>query len=126
MVSMGSDAVNGFELKDKRTGARVKPLTLSGSATLTIRGSDPFGFEKLLANGGNVLPELAGISQRAVDAASQVADAVSVPETEHGRQLTQRTGRQLAGQPCGDVSADGLAATVAKCLRIDPVVRGHG
>ena len=74
---------------------------------MTIRGSDPFGLERLLANGGNVLPELAGIRQRAVDAASQVADAVSVLETEHGRtQLTQRTGRQLAGQPCGsDVSA---------------------
>jgi hypothetical protein len=98
---MGSDPVNGFELKDKRTGARVKPLTLSGPAPLTIRGSDPFGFEKLLANGGHVWPELAGIRQRAVDAASPVADAVRVPETEHGRQLTPRTGRPLAGQPCG-------------------------
>ena len=86
--SMGTDPVNGFELKDKRTGASVKPLTLSGSAPLTFRGSDPFGLEKLLANGVNVLPELAGIRQRAVDAASQVAYAVSVPETEHGRQLT--------------------------------------
>jgi len=62
---MGSKPVNGFELTHKRTGARVKPLTLSGSAVPTIQGSDPFGLEKLLANGGNVLPELAGISQRA-------------------------------------------------------------
>jgi hypothetical protein len=63
------------------------------------------GLEKLLAYSGDVLPELAGIRQRAVDAASQVADAVSEPEPEHGRKLTQRSGRQLAGQPCGDVSA---------------------
>jgi len=48
--SMGSDSVNGLELKDKRTGARVKPLILSGSAPQTIGGSDPFGLEKLLAN----------------------------------------------------------------------------
>ena len=124
--SMGSDPVNGFELKDKRTRARVRPLTLSGSVPLTIPGSDPFGFEKLLANGGKVLPELAGISQRAVDAASPVADAASVPDTENGRQFTQRTERQLAEQPCGDVSADGLATTVAKYLGIDPVRRGNG
>ena len=120
----GSDPVNGFELKDKRTGAGVKPL--AGSAALSIRGADPFGFEKLPANGGNVLPELAGIRQRPVDAASQVADAVGVPETKHGRQLTQSTGRRLAEQPCGNVAAGGLAATVAKCLRINPVVRGDG
>ena len=44
---------------DKRTVAGVKPLM--GSAPVTIRGSDPFGFEKLLTNGGKVLPELAGI-----------------------------------------------------------------
>jgi hypothetical protein len=35
-----------------------------------MRASDPFGIEKLLANGGDVPPELAGIRQRAVDAAS--------------------------------------------------------
>ena len=58
-------------------------------------------------------------SGSAVDAASQVAEAVSVLETEHDRQLTQRTGRVLAALPCGDVSADGLATTVAKYSRVD-------
>ena len=48
---------------------------------------------------------------------------VSVPETEYGRQLTQRRGCQLAGQPCGNVSADELAAPLAECPRIDPVMR---
>ncbi len=74
----------------------------------------------------NVSPELAGIRQRAVDAAIQVPDAVSVPETERGRQPAQRKGRQLAGQPRRNVSADRLGAKVAKYLRIDPAVRGHG
>jgi hypothetical protein len=48
------------------------------------------------------------------------------PEAEHGRQVTQRAGSQVPGEPCGNVSADGLVATVAKCMRIDRVVRGHG
>ena len=37
--------------------------------------------QKLLTNDGDVLPESAGIGQRAVDAASPLADAVSVAET---------------------------------------------
>jgi hypothetical protein len=63
------------------------------TCALTMRGSELLGFEKPVANGGNVLPKLPGLRQRAVDAASQVADAVSVPKTKYGRQLTQRTGR---------------------------------
>jgi hypothetical protein len=78
----------GFEPKDQRTGARLKPSALSGSAPPTIRRSDPFGLKKPLANGANVVPELAGIRQCAVDAAGQVADAICVPETEHCGQLT--------------------------------------
>jgi hypothetical protein len=63
---------------------------------MLTRASDLVGFEKLLANTGNILSELAGIGQRVVDAASQVTHAVGVAETECGRQFTQRTGRQLA------------------------------
>jgi len=46
--------------------------------------------EKLLTNGGNVLPGPAGIRQRAVEAASPLADAVSVPETEHELQAARQ------------------------------------
>jgi len=46
---------------------------------------DPFGFKKLLANAGNVLPELAGTRQRAPGAASQAL-----------------TGRDTAGRGWGD------------------------
>ena len=63
---------------------------------MLTRASDLVGFEKLLANTGNILSELAGIRQRTVNAASQVTYAVGVAETEYGRQFTQRTGRQLA------------------------------
>jgi hypothetical protein len=70
---------------------------MSGSADLTIRVQIRRELKKCLANSGNVLPELAGIRQRAVDTASQAADAVSIP----GSQCMQCTGRQLAGQPCG-------------------------
>jgi hypothetical protein len=48
--SWESDPVNGFELKDRATGARMKPL--SESTPLSIRASDAFGVEKLPANGG--------------------------------------------------------------------------
>jgi len=37
--------------------------------------------EKLLTNGGHVAPESTGSQQRAVDAAGELAAAVSVPET---------------------------------------------
>jgi hypothetical protein len=37
--------------------------------------------QKLLTNDGDVLPEPAGIGQRAVEAASPLADAVSMAET---------------------------------------------
>jgi hypothetical protein len=45
---------------------------------MLTRTSDLVGFEKLLANTGNIFSELAGIWQRAVDAASQVTHAVGI------------------------------------------------
>jgi hypothetical protein len=100
-----SDPVSGFHevrfsercetaLKDQRAKAAAR--SSSGTDIMLTRASDLVGFEKLLANTGNILSELAGIGQRAVDAASQVTHAVGVAETEYGRQFTQRKGRQLA------------------------------
>ena len=100
-------------------------MTVERTCRWMIRASDPVGFEKLLADERNVLSELAGFGQRAVDAASQVTHTVGVAETEFGSQFTQRTGRHLPRQPCGNVSADGLGTTVSECPWIDPVVRGH-
>jgi hypothetical protein len=94
--SRGAGPVNGFELKDKRAGARVKPL--SGSAPLTIRGSDPFGFEKLPANGGKVLPEFAGIRQRAVEVPQ---DRIAGPSSVVWLFRSGPTGLTLAGASRG-------------------------
>ena len=79
-----------------------------------------------MADSSNVLPKPAGATQGTIDAASEIADTVSVPETKYRCELTQRAGRQFAGQPCGNVSADRVALTAAKCPRIDPIVCRHG
>ena len=97
--------------------SRSRRETVQRVCPLTNRRSGWLGFEKLLANSGSVLPELPGIGQCAVDSASQVADAVSLPETEHRRQLTQRTGRPLTPQPCGNVSGRTDLLTKAKPSR---------
>jgi hypothetical protein len=49
----------------------VKPL--SGCAPLPTGASDPFGLEKLLANGGDVTPEFARIRQRTEELAAVFA-----------------------------------------------------
>ena len=72
------------------------------------------GFEELLANAGDILSKLAGIRERAVNAARQVADAVGVAQTEYCRQFTQRTGGQLPRELRGYVSADGLGTEVSE------------
>jgi len=58
--------------------------------------------------------------------------AIDAPATG-SRESYQRVKGQVNGfelndkrTGAGDVSADGLAAMVAECQRIDPNVRGHG
>jgi hypothetical protein len=71
---------------------------------------------KLLTNGGNVLPEPAGIRQRAVDAASQLADVGEPGALVIGVQPGEIDGQgagcldcgQLVGEACMAV-AEGLA-----------------
>jgi hypothetical protein len=79
--------LGGFEtaLKNNRAKAAARPS--NGLDAQPSRRSDRLGFEKLRANAGNILSELARFLEREVDAASQVAHAVGVTETEFGRQF---------------------------------------
>jgi hypothetical protein len=86
----------------------------AGPDAVTIRASDPVDFEKLLANAGYILWELAGFRQCAFEAASQVTHAVGMAETEYGREFTQRPGRQLPSQPCGHMSDDRLGTKLTE------------
>jgi hypothetical protein len=60
---------------------------------MLTRASDLVAFEKVLANTGKFWSDLAGIRQRAVDAASLVTHAVGVAEAEYGRQYATQANR---------------------------------